>query len=288
MEVDEQVMTGCALEQVETVVHVTLVVAGEEVDLHAGHAQFLTPGKLALAVLGLIQPELGRGGTVDPPYRRIVPDHGLHTLQAGIGNGVFNGLAVLHRVPFGINEHIGQVKHGSHIDIFLDDLIVVRAMIVGPVNPRHDAGLNPTYVGYLAGLTNVGDERRLHYLGQGADNGHTPGSVPAAFDTHFVLVRYHAEKFALIVEARGTLLPLDIGLAEEDKHTVGRLQQGWVAPPAVVAVRRGKCAAKGAYRLHFVGISLGEEALVAVCPLLHPTACALANAIGRQLLGQFS
>ena len=80
MEVDQQVMSGGTLEQVEAVVHVALIVAREEVDLHASHAQTLTPSELLLTVLWFVEPELGTRGAIYPSYRRVIPDERLHAL----------------------------------------------------------------------------------------------------------------------------------------------------------------------------------------------------------------
>ena len=68
VEVDQQVVTGSTLEEVDAVVHVLLCVAAEEVDLHAGYAYLLAPGEFLLTILGLVQTELRARGAVDPAY----------------------------------------------------------------------------------------------------------------------------------------------------------------------------------------------------------------------------
>ena len=164
VEVDEQVVAGSTLQQVELEVHILLVITGEEVNLHTSHTDLLTPGKLTFAVFGLVETELRGRSTIDPPYRRVVPDERLDTLRLGIGYGILDGLALVggqlvHIVPLGIDEHVGQTECLCHVYIFLDDVEVVGAMVVSPVNPRHHTGAYPTGVGNLSGGADISNQR---------------------------------------------------------------------------------------------------------------------------------
>ena len=69
-------------------------------------------------------------------------------MLAGITDRIFNRLAVVtlnlvHLVPLSIDEHIGKAERNGHIDVFLDNVVVVAAVVVGPVNPGDDSWLNP-------------------------------------------------------------------------------------------------------------------------------------------------
>ena len=68
VEVHQQVVTGCTLHQVLTIVHVHLIVAAEEVYLHTCHTNLLAPGKLLLTILRFVQTVLRSRGTIHPPY----------------------------------------------------------------------------------------------------------------------------------------------------------------------------------------------------------------------------
>ena len=135
VEVDEQMVARSRLKEIHLIVHVGLRVACKEIDLHACYSQLMTPGKLTFAVLRLVQAELWTWSAVNPPYRRVVPDHGLHTLLVGIGQGIGHAVTVLHLVPFGIDEHIGKVQGGGHVDVLTNDIEVVGAVIVSPIYP---------------------------------------------------------------------------------------------------------------------------------------------------------
>ena len=260
VEVDQQMMLGGTLQQVDAIVHVLLGVAGEEVNLHTGHANLLAPGKLLLAVFGLVQAELRARGTIDPADRRVIPYHWLDAHRLGIVHRILNSLAVFHLVPFGINEHVWQMQGNGHIHVFLDDVVVVGAMIIGPVDPRHRAGMNPTGIGNLTGFRHIGHQRRFHHVGQRTDDGKAPGESPpycprggfysiplggrkGGFVGHYLI------EVALAVQTRSGMTFGDIGLGEEDEGAVNRLQQGGITPASV----RG-------------GRGLGEEALVGVGP----------------------
>ena len=68
MEIHEQMMTGSTFQQILLVVHVLLTVAGEEVNLHTGHAHPFAPGKLPFAVFFLVQTVFRRRGTIHPSH----------------------------------------------------------------------------------------------------------------------------------------------------------------------------------------------------------------------------
>ena len=80
MEINQQMVLGSTLQQVDAIVHILLGIAREEVDLHASHTNLLAPGKLLLTVFGLVQTELRTGSTIYPTHRGVVPDKGLDTL----------------------------------------------------------------------------------------------------------------------------------------------------------------------------------------------------------------
>ena len=218
MEVHQQMMARAALQQVLTVLHVHLVIAGEEVDLHTCHPDALTPSELSLAVFRFVQSELRSRCTIDPSHRRVIPYHRLHALLAGIRHCVFNGLAILHLVPFGIDEHIGQMQRHRHVDILLNDVVIVGAVIVSPVDPRHHAGLNPTGIGNFTRLGHVGDERRLNDISQRTHNDYTPRRMPRPADFNFILIRNDTIEFAFAMETRCTLSRLNVRLADEGIH----------------------------------------------------------------------
>ena len=68
MEIHQQMMAGGTFQQILLVVHIQLVVAGEEINLHASHTHPLAPGKLLLAVLFLVQAVFRCGSTIHPTH----------------------------------------------------------------------------------------------------------------------------------------------------------------------------------------------------------------------------
>ena len=158
VEVDQQMMLGGTLQEIDAVVHVHLVIAREEIDLHTSYTYLLAPGKLLFAILSLVQSVLRRRSTIYPAHRRVVPDEGFDALRLGVVHRILNGISVFHGVPLSIDEHIGKMQGDRHIDVFLDDVIVVRAMVIGPVDPRHHSGMNPVDIGEFTGFGDVGDE----------------------------------------------------------------------------------------------------------------------------------
>ena len=144
VEVHQQMVTGGTLHQFDAIVHVHLVVAREEVDLHTSHPDLLAPGKFLLTILRFVQTVLGCWRTIHPTHGRVVPDHRLDALRLGVVDGILNGLVIFHRIPLGIDEHVGEMESNGEIDIFLDNVIVVAAVVIGPIDPRHHTWTNPT------------------------------------------------------------------------------------------------------------------------------------------------
>ena len=274
MEVHQQMVSGGTFQQVLTIVHVLLVIAREEVNLHAGHTDFLAPGKLALAILWFVQTEFRSWSAVDPAHTGVIPDERFDALLTGIGNSILDGLAfvggqLFHLVPLGVDKHIGQMQRGGHVHIFLDDAIVVGAVVVGPIDPRHHTGLYPVRIIQLAWFTDIRNQRRRYDIGQRAHDNHAPRGMPVASNPHLVLGRHHTEALPIIIKTGGALLTLNVCLRDQGKHTILRLQQSRIAPTL---------------RLHLTRCALGEEALIGLCPLLHPAARPLRDAIDCLLL----
>ena len=247
MEIHQQMMAGGTFQQILLVVHIQLVVAGEEINLHASHTHPLAPCKLLLAVLFLVQTVFRCGSTIHPSHGRVVPDERLHALRFCIVDGVLDGLTLFHRVPFRIDEHVRQAKGDGHIHILLDDIVVVRAMVIGPVDPRHRAGLNPMGIGYFARLADIGHQRGFHHILQTSDDGHSPGrrdplqtSPRGGFllSPSGELVGGHPVVFPFIIKTGSTLPAPDIRLREQHKRAVNGFEQGRETPAVVIAFCR--------------------------------------------------
>ena len=128
-------MTGGAFHQFVIVLYLTLGVASEEVDLDACYSYRLAPCEFAFAVLGLVQSELRSWSAIDLASRGVVPYHRFHAFRLGVADSIFNGLAVLHLVPFGIDKDIREAEFNGHVDILTDDIVVVAAVVMRPINP---------------------------------------------------------------------------------------------------------------------------------------------------------
>ena len=135
MKVYQQMMLCSTLEQIETIVHIRLIVAREEVYLHPCHTNLFTPGKFLFTIFCFVEAILWCRSAINPSYRRIIPYHRLYALLKGIGNSILYGFSVFHSIPFGIYQHIRQMQRNSHIDILLYYIIVVGTMIICPINP---------------------------------------------------------------------------------------------------------------------------------------------------------
>ena len=146
VEIHQQVMTGSTLQKIEAIVHIHLIVAGEEVDLHTSHTDLLTPGEFLLTVFGLVQAVFGRRSAIHPTNTGVIPDHRFHAFLLGIVHGILYGLAIFHTIPLCIDEHIGQMERGSHVDILTDDVVIVRTMIISPIDPRYHTWMNPASI----------------------------------------------------------------------------------------------------------------------------------------------
>ena len=236
MEIDEQTVTSSTFEQVETIVHIHLVVAREEIDLHPGNANPLTPCEFLLTVFGFVQPKLGRRSAVDPSHGRIVPDQRADTFLLRISDGVLDGLPILHFVPFGIYQNVWKSECCGHVYILFDDAKVVGTMVVGPVYPRHDAGLNPVRIGQAAGIGDIGDQRRFNNVSQRSHDDDAPRGVPTTVQCNLILVRTDFVELQLFVvsQARRTLPTFNICLGDEDETPIIGFQQRRIAPTAVV------------------------------------------------------
>ena len=123
-------------------------------------------------------------------------------MRACVGHGILDGLAIAHLVPFSIDEDIGQVQCHGQIHILADDVVVVAAVVVGPIHPCHYARLNPGCVCEFRGFRDVCHEGGFHDIGQGSHDNDAPGRVPAASGCGVVLVGAYAIELAVCVVAQ--------------------------------------------------------------------------------------
>ena len=97
--------------------------------------------------------------------------------------------------------------------------------------------MDPVGIVQLAELADIGDQRRFHDLGQGADDDDAPGGMVG--DVSFLpLVRDHTEHLAVIEQARGTLSLFQVRLGNQRENAVHGLHQQGIAPMVAVAVGR--------------------------------------------------
>ena len=247
MEIYQQVMLGGTFEQIEAIVHVHLVVAGEEVDLHARHTDLLTPCELLFTIFRLVQTVLRCRGTIHPTHTGVIPYHRSYALRLGIVDSILDGLPIFHPIPLCIDEHIRQMERGRHVDILTDDVVIVRTMIISPIDPRYHTRMNPTGILQLAWLGDIGNQCRLYNIGQFSNNHHTPGTVPAATDLQLILIRGHPIEFPFVIKARSTLSALDIRLRNQCKHILCGFEERRIAPTDVPAISRFERTAETAY-----------------------------------------
>ena len=281
MEIDQQVMFRGGLHQVDAIVDVLLRVAREEIDLHACDADALAPGELRLAVFRLVQEVFRARRAVGPSDRGAVPDHRPDPLLQGVGDGVLDGLPVLHPVPARVDQHIRQLQRRGQVHILLDDVVVVGAVVVGPVDPRHHARVNPVGIVQFAEFAEVGDQGRFHHFGQRADDDHAPGRMVG--NLAFVgLVRHHAEDFAVVVQAGRALSLFHVGFGDQREEAVDRLRQQRIAPVVAEAFGRARNGAERVNGRDFCGRGQREEPFIGVRPLLHPALRPLRDDIGRR------
>ena len=202
MEIHQQMVTGSTFEQVDAVIHIHLVVSREKVNLHTSHTNLLTPRKLLLTVFRFVQAIFRTRSTIHPSYRRVVPNQWLHPFRLGIIDSIHHRLAIFHLIPLRINQHVWKVQSCRKIHIHLDDVIIVGAMIICPIHPRHNTRLNPAGISQFARFRHIRDQCRLHHICQRANHGNTPRSVPVTIKSHLVLIGANTIVFplAIIVE----------------------------------------------------------------------------------------
>ena len=75
-------------------------------------------------------------------------------------------------------------------------------MIIGPIDPRHHARMNPTGIVQLTRLADISYQRGLHNVCQTANDDHTPRGVPGACELQVVLILLDAEQIAPAEKAR--------------------------------------------------------------------------------------
>ena len=85
-----------------------------------------------------------------------------------------------------------------HVGVFLDDVVVVGAVIVGPIYPRHYTRMNPARVFNLRRLAHIGDECRLHHVFQLTYDNDAPRRMVAGFSCDGGIGHY-AEQFSVVI-----------------------------------------------------------------------------------------
>ena len=274
VEIDRKVVFCSRLQKVDTIVHIELVVAREEVDFHASNPDFFEPRELFLTVFGLVQAELRTRRAVNPTNRRTVPNQRLDIVVDGIFYSVLNGLAVFHLVPFSIDKHIRKFQTDSQIHIFFDNVVVVRAVIVGPVNPRNHARLNPRNIVKLAVGGHIGNQCRFHNISKIANNSHAPRRQVRASDFGLVLIGADVENLnvtAIVPKARRAVVGIHVRLAQKHVNIASRLNQSGIRPTTAPAVFH-ESARKTEHGLLLCGGVGREESLVRLAPLHKPAA----------------
>ena len=237
VEVDHQMMPCGTFQQVDTVFHRLLLVSGEEINLHSCHTHLLKPCKLPLAVFGGIQSLMRSrcAPCLNPCSRRIIPQYRFDAFVEGIAYGILDVATILHLVPFGINKHVWPVHLHCHIHVFLYNLIVIAAMVVSPVYPRHRARFYPRCVFYTARITDIGDKSRCHHILQLSHYYHSPWRLPLPSDVLQVFIHHNTVFLlvAVVIERRCTVQSLYTSLGNQGKYIVGRLNKSRIAPTLV-------------------------------------------------------
>ena len=196
-------------------------------------------------------------------------------------------MAALHRVPFSIDEHVGQTELFGHIHVLLDDIVVVGTMIIGPINPRHRTRLNPTGIRNLARFAHIGHQRGFRHIFQASDDSQSPSPHQTSPRRGGFLFSppygggAGGEALPITHKTGSTLSAPDIRLREQYESAAHGFEQGRESPAVVVALCRLRNAAKRRNGLHLVGRREREESLVGIRPLLHPPAGALGNPVGQ-------
>ncbi len=158
-------VTGSIFEYINVIIDHCIVVGREEVDLDATCSNAFQPLHLAFTALCRIQPVLWLWGVRS--YKRcagIVPQVNFDSLLFGVCHHVVDVTSVGHLRPFPINETIGPSHLCSQVDVLLHQRIILGTMIICPIDPGTDTGLNPTCVGNLAWRSQIGDESRFDHI----------------------------------------------------------------------------------------------------------------------------
>ena len=174
------------------------------------------------------------------------------------------------------------MQRGGQVHILLDDVVIVRAVIVGPINPGNDPGVDPVGIVQFAPVADVGDQGRFHHVRQGADDNHAPRGVVGVL-SFLRFIGNHPEHLAVIVQARGALPLFQVRFGNERENALGGLHQQGIAPVVAVAVGRSGNRAERTDRADFRRRRHREKALIGVGPLLHPALRSLRDDIGRRL-----
>ena len=145
MEVHHEMMACCTFQEVDAILHCLLLVSSKEVNLHTCHSHLLEPCELSFSVFWCIESLMRSRSTplLNPCRRTVIPQQRLDSIVEGISDGIFDVATILHLIPLGIDKHVRQIQLNSHINIFLHYLIVVAAMIICPVDPRHATWHDP-------------------------------------------------------------------------------------------------------------------------------------------------
>ena len=175
-----------------------------------------------------------------PCRRGVIPEYWFHAIIVGIAYGILNISAILHLVPFGINEYVWPVHLHSHIHILLHNLIVVGAMIVCPVYPRHRTWLYPRCVLNAARVADIGDKSGSHHVFQLAHNNHSPWRKPLPRDVLQVFIHHHSIFLlvAVVVKRRRTIPSVYSSLGDQGKDIIIRLNKSGIAPTFVFVLAR--------------------------------------------------
>ena len=212
--------------------HGLLLVASEEVDLDAHHADALEPFHLALAGNGRVHAIARTLRCVVAIAVGVVPEHQLDALRLGISAQLGHALAAYLRVPEVVHQAELQAHGGGQVDEL--HLVVVVDALVLPDEPA--PGVASGLVG-LRGLV----ERLHHVVGDGGlDDGleglahgdGAPGCLSGQGDrgegtAHAVVLALHGEGNLIalvgriVAQVRGAILAAHAGLADEYPHVGG-------------------------------------------------------------------
>ena len=108
--------------------------------------------------------------------------------------------------------------------------------------------------------------------------------MPLPCQRHLVRLHDNLIAFTVVIKARTALIPFDISLGNERKHTVCSLHQCRIAPSVAPSLFRNGCTAESSDRLYLIGRVHWEIALIGLCPLHEPALRSLRNHIYSILL----